>query len=370
MVGRRTFLRALLVGTSGLWCGCSGRRERGRVSTLHHTRCPVPSGSSIAFERGWIEREFAPDGIHIVALGESSTAQTRGAHYDHRQSALFRHGGNIPAIWARSTESAGTSLIGMSWLDHPQMILTMPSTGIRTVRDLRGRRLGLPKRLHDPIDHWRATCLRGYLAALTLEGMDERDVDMVDVPVQRRNLSGPASKDGSLFSPGWKEARGREELLAMVRGEVDACFATTKGHEHAAFLGARAVVDLAKHPDREVRTNNLTPLTLTVNEELVHARPDLVSRYLARVLEAARWAEGSAREANRIFAREAGMSEEWTRITYGDNLSRQLAVSLVPELITALKSQVGFLHRRGFIPRNLDVDGWIEPAPMRTCRGS
>jgi hypothetical protein len=53
------------------------------------------------------------------------------------------------------------------WNKFPALI-TLPNSGIEKPADLRGRRIGLPRRVNDQIDFWRATSLRGILSTLEL----------------------------------------------------------------------------------------------------------------------------------------------------------------------------------------------------------
>jgi len=41
--------------------------------------------------------------------------------------------------------------------DEVQAVIALPESGIRNAADLRGKRLGLPRRVNDPIDFWRAS---------------------------------------------------------------------------------------------------------------------------------------------------------------------------------------------------------------------
>ncbi|WP_162175277.1 ABC transporter substrate-binding protein, partial [Burkholderia sp. AU4i] len=178
---------------------------------LWYTRCPVPTALGIAVHRGWFDEEFGPDGIALHSLQETADAGKRESHFDHSLPSSFRQGGNIPALWARA-RGADTRVIGLSWTNEFQAIVTLPERGIRTVRDLRGRRLGLPRHPIS-IDFWRAAALKGFLSALELEGLGHGDAEWVDLPDERERHTGPAS-----FTRGPHEYG--IEIAALVRGEV------------------------------------------------------------------------------------------------------------------------------------------------------
>ena len=88
------------------------------LEKLWYTRCPVPTGLGIAVEHGWLNAAFAPFGTRIESLRETSDQAVRAAHFDHTLQDSIRHGGNIPAIWARSA-GAPTRVLGLSWADDP-----------------------------------------------------------------------------------------------------------------------------------------------------------------------------------------------------------------------------------------------------------
>ena len=335
------------------------------ITTLWYTRCPVATASSLAIQNGWMDEEFGRDGIHVASLRESGERAVRESHFDHTQADSFREGGNIPPIWVRS-RGGDTRLIGLAWVDEYQAILALPESGIRTARDLRGRRLALPRRVHDQIDFWRAKSLRGILNALSLEGMDERDIDLVELPVEETYLGDDTvSHSDTLWTAARRQMLQRAEVLALVRRQVDAIYTCgALGAALAAFLGARAVVDLWRHPDRSVRTNNATPTALTVSGVLIEKRPDLVARYVARTIAGARWAETHPAETVRAMAREVGAAEEWVEAAYETDFHCRMAPELPEESISAIESQKDFLLRWGFIEHDFDVRAWIDPRPL------
>lgn len=340
-------------------------RTAPQVDALWYTRCPTPAASSLAIQNGWMDEEFGRDRIRVSSLRESAQRGVRESHFDHTQANSFREGGNIPPIWARS-RGGDTRLIALSWVDEYQAILTLPDSGIQTVRDLRGRRLALPRRVHDQIDFWRARCLKGILTALSLEGMDEREVELVDLPIEETYLGDDSvSHSGTLFSSARRHREKKAEAFALIRGEVDAIYTSgALGAALAAFLGAQIVVDLGRHPDRQVRTNNATPTALTVSGALTRERPDLVARYLERTIAAARWAEAHRAQTVHIIANELASTVEWVEEAYGEDVHRRLMPNLSEDSIAAIESQKDFLLRWRFIEHDFDVRAWVDSCPL------
>ena len=71
------------------------------VQSIWYTRCPVPTPLGIAAHLGWLDSEFAGDGITVRALQESQHAALHHAHVDHSLDNAFRQGGSIRAVGAR-----------------------------------------------------------------------------------------------------------------------------------------------------------------------------------------------------------------------------------------------------------------------------
>ena len=343
-----------------------------QIETLWYTRCPIPTASSLAIDNGWLDEEFAADGISIASLRASGERGVRESHFDHLQADSFRQGGNIPPIWIRS-RGADVVLIGLSWVDEYQAIVTLPGSGIRNVGDLRGRRIGLPKRVNDQIDFFRVMCLRGILSALAFEGMDENDVELVDLAIDETYIGADdeASHAGTLWAGGNRARRQHADAFALIRGEVDAIYTSgAAGAQLTAFMAAHEVVEFGSHPELLVRTGNENPTALTVSGALLRERPDLVARYLKRLLLAARWAEDHPREAAQIVASDVAASLDWVEPAYGAELHTKFAPDLRDDWIAGLESQKDFLLKWGFIERDFDIREWIDPKPLEMARAA
>jgi ABC-type nitrate/sulfonate/bicarbonate transport system substrate-binding protein len=340
------------------------------VSALWYTRCPVPTASSLAISQGWLDDEFAADGITVASLRSSADRAVRESHFNHTQADSFRQGGNIPPIWTRSRGS-DVRLIGLSWAEQYQAIITLDSTGIGGPEDLKGRKLGLARRLNDQIDFWHATALRGYDSTLRHVGLGLDDVQLVDLPVAEPYLPSDASShSGSLFGAYTNRRLQSAEVLALIRGEVDAIYvAGGRGPDLEALISdARVVFDIQAQDDPSLKINNITPAALTVSGALLDERPDLVARYVAATLRAADWAADNAAETRRIIAHEVGIAEDFVPAGYPREIHANLEPTLDADLIAAIESQQAFLLQHGYIASSFDVREWIDPRPLTAAR--
>ncbi|QMU70801.1 ABC transporter substrate-binding protein [Streptacidiphilus sp. P02-A3a] len=318
------------------------------MDELWFTRCPVPTATGIAADRGWLAEEFAADGITVRSLQDAPADVAADHHYTHALGGLFREGGNVPALWARSRGEA-TRLIALTWIEERQSILVRADSDVRSPEQLRGRRLAVP--VHPiGIDFWRAMALHGFAGALSLAGLGLDDARLVPVP---------GSPDGQ-----WEG-----ELAALRDGLVDAVY--VKGAlavEAAQRFGAVVAIDLDAAEDRRARVNNGTPRPITVHQSLLEDHPELVARFLAVLLEAADWAREHPADLARILSAETGAGSAGVAGAYRPDTGHNLRLDLSEERLGLLERQERFLHGQGFLPEPVDVRGWADHEPLRQAR--
>jgi ABC-type nitrate/sulfonate/bicarbonate transport system substrate-binding protein len=317
--------------------------------TIWYTRCPVPTATGIAADLGWLTAEFAPDGIEVRSLQDVSRAEAADFHYTHAHPGLFREGGNVPALWARS-RGEETRLIGLTWIEERQVIHVRDDSPVVEPGQLKGLRLAIPR--HDiAIDFWRAMALHGFGGALGVAGLTLDDAELVEVRA------------------GQVAGQWEAEFAALASGEVDAVY--TKGAvalETAKRYPSRIAVELDEVPDRRFRVNNGTPRPITVHQRLLDERPDIAVRFLSVLVRAANWAAGNPDETARILAAEtgsgpAGVTGAYTRASR----FRDLHADLSPERLDLLSEQEHFLRTHGFLGSPVQVPTWADGAPLRAA---
>lgn len=336
-----------------------------RLNELYYARCPVPTPLAVAMQLGWVEEAmYQLAGIDVKSLFETTNPADLPKHFEINQTNAFRQGGSVPLIWARANRQ-DTRVIGLTWTDEYQALITLPHSGIVKVRDLRGRRIGLPK--HSiTIDHCRAAALRGFVVLLESEGLSLKDVDIVDLPDHEI----PSMvRDGQVIATGTGR-RGRysysSEINALSNRLVDAVYVKdVRGAQATHLLGAHVIADINRHPDPYIRINNCTPRPLTVNAWLLENYPHLVDCLLQQIYNAGEWASRHPAETMTLLSKEIGWAENWVHYAYGNNIHRSLRLDLRRENIDSLNVLKKFMLEHQFIQQDFDINAWIDPEPMQ-----
>ncbi|WP_438392027.1 ABC transporter substrate-binding protein [Caballeronia sp. DA-9] len=353
--------------------------EKTSPIALWYTRCGVPTSFGIAVQRGLFDEEFADGAATLTALQDSSDPVVLQSHFTHAHENLFRHGSNYPAIWAQAN-GANTRVLGLSFLRGAQTLLALPGSGIIGPADLKGKRLLVPRRSHEQLDHTWANTLRFYDVALRSAGLTLGDVQLVEREVNRPffvdrrtpDVKGSAASGPAAFRAKRKAGQWSESVLPLIGGEVDVI--TSGGGigasslQYEYLLGLDVVFDLDWVDDDAERANLSTPLVFAVKADLLDAHPELVSRVLYRTLDVEDEARRNPAALVRHIANEQFVPEYLVHQAYGDQVGRNFELDFAPAKIAALRSQVAFLRRIGVIEREIDVDAWLAPAPLEVAR--
>jgi ABC-type nitrate/sulfonate/bicarbonate transport system substrate-binding protein len=328
------------------------------LSEIWYTRCPVPTPVGLAVQLGFLDEAFAEQGISLNSIRDHHDPAIRSSHFDHHLRYSFRHGGNVPPIRARSDGTA-TRLVGITWTDEFQAIVTRPDSGIETIGDLRGRRFGVARRPPGIVDFMAATALKGLVSGLSLAGLSHREVEIVDIPLtssvlddQRTVAERSGLRSGRAYGT---------EVAALLRDEVDAIFVKgTGGVAVANLFGLHAITEFGFHPDPKIRINSGSPRVLTVDAALAEERPDLVAVILRTLKRTDAWAQAHPDEVRRFVARETGASEQVVAAANGPDLHHHLGIGLEPDLVEAIGHYKDFLFEWGFLDNDFDVAEWVD----------
>jgi ABC-type nitrate/sulfonate/bicarbonate transport system substrate-binding protein len=334
-------------------------------ATIWYTVCPVPSASHIAVEYGWLEREFEKTGIAISHISNLPKEESM-AHFTHDHPRLFRDGGCIPPIWARS-RGAMNKVIGMVWPNVGQAILVRRESSIKTVKDLKGKRLSLPDRSYGLIDFRRASIERGFIMALKAHGLEDDDVQFVDLPLTNADMVIPeraqlTKNPGPEARPAKKgQLPQQSEVDALQQGDVDAILSSLgRAHVLEQAGAAKAIYDLRDHPDWRFRIHNVYPVTITVSTAFAEAHPDLVVRWMKVLVRAGNWAKDNAAEILRVVSGATGVPEKALEATSEAGFHQHLVPEITDVGLEGLALEKQFLLEHGFIENDFDVERWVD----------
>jgi 2'-hydroxybiphenyl-2-sulfinate desulfinase len=320
------------------------------------TRTPVPSASGLAWSRGWLDEEFASDGIEVNWVRED-VLRSVPDDADRQARTMFREGGNITAL-AMQALGADTRVIGLTWVDERQTIMVRPDTSMASLDDLKGMRIALPSFSQTrAFSIVRGMSLHGIESALALAGLTFDDVELVDVPAPPVDFSEPETLQRMWSGLDW-----------LADGRVDAVYVKgASGIEAAQRRGLVTGIDLDAYPSRRSRINNGTPRPIIVHRFMIEEHFDIVVRFLQQCLRAADWAATHLAEFKLILQRETFAGPAGVEAAYRNDFHRALHPNLSPERIDMLRTQEQFLRRTGFLDRAVDVTAWIDPRPLEAA---
>jgi ABC-type nitrate/sulfonate/bicarbonate transport system substrate-binding protein len=325
---------------------------------LWYTRCGAATASALAIRKGWLQEEFAQGGTALHSLRDSESLEVRNSHYHHKQSGMFREGGNIPPLWAKGL-GQDTVVVGITWLDEYQGILTRADSGIRDLGDLKGKRLGIPLHKNAVIDFQRGAAQHGFETVLSLIGHSTDSAVLVDIDAPSYDL-----QDGPRRTS--ENRQYSVELEALERGDVDAVFLRfARGYRASQDPRFHELINLNTLKDPLLRVNNGTPRPVTVDRAFLDKHPEVVARYLAVLLRTAAWAEKNHDEVVSLLAQDnSAASIADVLASHGPKVHLSFTPKLSEDYILGLNEQKEFLRRWGYIKHDYNVRDWIVAEPL------
>jgi sulfonate transport system substrate-binding protein len=330
---------------------------------VYYTRCPVPTASGIAFQRGMFKETFAGSAYqvrNIVELG----AERQNVHYTHEIDAFFREGGGSPPVWARA-RGVDSVILGMTFVDEMMGLFVRHDDPAQNIGDLVGRRIALPVWPRLIFNFWRYVALHGVLTTLGLVELGADDVRFVDVtegwdPNERRNVS-----RGAASTPGRCEYRN--QLSALLDGKVDVVFG--KGPEAALLVlescgQIRLLHDLRTVTDPATNLSIAMPRLLTTSRRFVTDHRGAVVDYVRTLVRAARWADQAPAAAAACVADECGVDSSSMGTYVGPEFLGRYMPRLTPDMTQSLQVMIDFMHRHDFIEQAFSGAGWIDASPL------
>ena len=329
------------------------------------TRCPVSGASELVYQTGWLEEAYDKLNAKIVLL-QSLDPSLRSLHTTQKPPLAFRDGGNVPPIWSHS-KGTDTLLIGLSAVKQSHAIIVAPDSDIKSIQDLRGKRLALPARKDTSlVNAMRAMALRGYLTVLEAAGIGRDEVTFVD-SYPDEELEKAHRFMGIKGTPGEQPKiednyvpTHMGDMKALKEGKIDAFFSHRSLVYQVISRGyGKILIDIA---DSDLpKVNNIYPSAITVDRGFAEKNRDLVVTYLKELLKASDWETTHRDEAIRLgTGGQFGAEYEHIRASRPEGWDERFKPNLDKDLVELIRQQKDFLLKEGFIENDFDVDTWID----------
>lgn len=321
----------------------------------YSTSTAVPTTSALAAQLGLLEEEFAFESDLEVTLPRKDLTATA----DLQRDGFWIRDANL--VQAMRDRAAGhdSRLVALSFLESSHPVITRASSGIRSLADLKGKRLGIVTNWDKLLDLRSAQQLKIYTTALSTAGLTPRDVKFVSF--ERDETGDSPLRDRDVRTKAALEA-GKDIAQRLERDEFDAV-AVDSASDVAHHASIRILYDTLQHPDYLARAHPDTLLGVVVSGRLLRERRDVVIRALARLLQAADWARAHPKDAANELAQTFDIGADSLTGKY-ENLSEGLQLNLGVEKILSLKAQKNFLLRHGLLGKDFDTDPWVDHGPL------
>ncbi|HZB93296.1 MAG TPA: aliphatic sulfonate ABC transporter substrate-binding protein [Stellaceae bacterium] len=289
-----------------------------KLSTLRLDWAYYSPVSLVLRDKGWMEQEFAKDGIHVEWV--LSLGSNKALEFLNGDSIDFGSSAGAAALMAKAN---GVPIKAVYVFDKPEWtaLVTLKDSPIHTVKDLRGKRIAVTRGTDPHIF---------LLRALALNGMKSEDVKMVLL----------------------QHPDGR---VALERGDVDAW---------AGLDPYMAETELEKGSRLFFRDPDLNTYGfLNTREAFAAAHPDIVERVLAVYERARKWSIAHPAELRAVVAKAGKLTDAVAAKDLERNdLSSGMIGKRQRDCIVAAGD---VLKQSGIIPADTDIaktaDALIDP---------
>ncbi|MBV1960356.1 MAG: ABC transporter substrate-binding protein [Immundisolibacteraceae bacterium] len=335
------------------------------ADTIWYTRCPVPTASGVAFQRDMFAEEFDGSDFSVRNIKELGREKA-DSHFNHALENCFREGGSIPPLWARQG-GADTVMIGLTFLSDAICFYARPDSGIKTMKDLKGKRVAMGVRPYIMIDFMKINGHKAWDCGLRAHGMTLDDVTLVEVEVND-DMHSHINPDPTTGEKPPGSLMFQHELDALNRGEVDAIWVKgcqTRQMERELSGQIRLISDLLYDTDNLELKVNANPRIITVSGNIARDNPDAVVRYLQVLIRAARWSAEHPKDSAQTLATELGVSLDDINGAFVENYQNKLWPNLSAETMHLLSTQQSFMLEHDYLPGKVDLQAWCDDSFLR-----
>ena len=280
------------------------------------------SSAAIAHAKGWIEQEFAADpGTKVEwyffkGAGPAVNEALTNAQLD------FALQGDLPSIVGKAA-GLKTKLVVASGVRSNIYLAVPPDSPIRSIKDLRGKRVSIFRGTNSQLP---------ILRVLEANGLAERDIKGINLDTAS-SLAALATKD-----------------IDAAFGGIDLLRLRDKNAARIAFSskGGSPIFTRQSH--------------VLVTEAFANAHPEATARVVKAVVKTAHWSsqEANREEVLRLWARAGTPYDHWKEDYDGEPLRVRLNPNFDPFLVGRYKDAVVQAERLKLTRSRFDVDPWID----------
>jgi ABC-type nitrate/sulfonate/bicarbonate transport system substrate-binding protein len=234
--------------------------------------------------------------------------------------------------------------------------------------DLKGKKIGITKSLNTlKNDWWRIQEHQGILAMLRMNGMTEKDVELVDFPYPDDWYEDPKMLE-PLYNPTqlWLQRDHKHDLAfrpletALLEGKVDAIYTQSKVFQNLqeATGEIAAIEDLSRYPDWRLQVANI-PAIITCTDVMAEEHPELVVAFMKGMIRVGRWSNAHKRAAAVILNKQTYYLDE--EDTYQGIKHVDMVPNLSAQNLAMVKIGKDFMLEHGYIKNDFDVNEWAAP---------
>ncbi len=336
-------------------------------SEVYYTNCPLISASNVDQELGWTAEEFAKIGVDF-AYFRSRPETDWYPHYIHNQENLIRFGGLFPPIHVHA-DYRRTRMLGLTHVPYEGgCMMVRAKDKIFRMSDLKGKKIGITKSMNTlKNDWWRIQEHQGILLMLQMNGMTEKDIQLVDFPYPDDWYDDPEMLTPMVNPSWWQLKRDHKHDLAfrpletaLLEGKVDAIYTQSNVFQHIqeATGEMAAIEDLSRYPDWRLQVANI-PAIITCTDVMAEEHPELAVAFMKGMIRVGRWSNEHKRAAAAILNKQTYYLDE------DDTYAGIKHVDMVPNLSAQNMAMVDigkeFMRKHGYIKNDFDVEEWAAP---------
>ena len=334
---------------------------------VYYTNCPLVSASNVDQELGWVNEEYLKIGVQYAYF--RSRAETNWyPHYIHNQENLIRFGGLFPPIHVQA-DVRRTRLLGATHVPREGgCMMVRARDDIYRMTDLKGKKIGLTKSLNKiKNDWWRIQEHQAILLMLRMNGMTEKDVQLVEFPYPDDWYDDPEMLVPMYNPSHWQLNRDHKHDLAfrpletaLLEGKVDAIYSQSKVFQHIqeATGQLKAVEDLTRYPDWTLQVANI-PAVITCTDQMAEEHPELAVAFMKGMIRVGRWANEHKHAASVILNKQTYYLD--VEDTYRGIKDVDMVPNLSPQNLASIEIGKDFMLKHGYIKNDFDVQAWAAP---------